>query len=349
MPVADRGGYNPAMLLQSKRRAASVLITALALMLVVALLPYASGLLAGPVLYILWLPAHRKLSGRLPPRVSAAILLALTIFIILVPSFWMLTMVVGEAQAALEGMLSGPLLDRLATLRVGPLAVGPAMVETGRTMLAWIGTNAFALIGTATRFVLSLLFTLVGLYYLLLSPGAAWRAIAPYIPVTAGRADALRERFRAVTYSTVIGTGLNAVVQGILVGGGFALLGISNSAFWGTVTAVLSILPLVGSGLVWGPAALSLMLEGRVGAGLGLVMWGLLVVSNVDNLLRPYVSSRYAHVHPMITLVGAVAGVEYFGLVGLILGPLAIQYFFELIWMFREEHVQGWWEKQPEL
>jgi predicted PurR-regulated permease PerM len=335
------------MLLQSKRRGASVLITGLAVALVIALLPYASGLLAGPVLYILWLPTHRWLSRKLPARVSAGVILVLTLLMLVLPSVWMLTMVVGEAQAALEGMLSGPLLDRIAALQVGPFAVGPAVVETGRTLLAWIGTNAFALIGTATRFVLSLLFTLVGLYYLLLNPGAAWQAVAPYIPVTAARAEALRERFRAVTYSTVIGTGLNAVIQGALVGGGFALVGISNAAFWGTVTAVLSILPLLGSGLVWGPAALSLLLEGRAGAGLGLAAWGFLVVANVDNILRPYVYSRYAHVHPMITLVGAVVGVEYFGLVGLVLGPLAIQYFFELIWMFREEHLPGYWEQQP--
>jgi predicted PurR-regulated permease PerM len=78
---------------------------------------------------------------------------------------------------------------------------------------------------------------------------------------------------------------------------------------------------------------------------LALVLWGFLAVGNVDNLLRPWVYRRFAHVHPMITLVGAVAGVEYFGLVGLVLGPLAIQYFFELVWMFREEHVKGWWEE----
>jgi predicted PurR-regulated permease PerM len=135
-----------------------------------------------------------------------------------------------------------------------------------------------------------------------------------------------------------VGTGLNAVVQGILVSLAFAVAGVPNAAFWGTVTAVLSVLPLVGSGLVWAPAAASLFLTDRTVAAIALVLWGFFVVANVDNFLRPMVYRRFAHMHPMATLVGAVIGVEYFGIVGLVLGPLAIQYFFELIAMYREEY-----------
>ena len=336
------------MLLESKRRAASVLITLLAIALVIALLPYASGLLAGPVLYVLWLPVHQRLTRWLSPRASAAVILALTVLVVVLPGFWLLTLLVGETQSAVASALSGPLLGRLNDLRVGPFPVGTALAQAGDTFFQWLGANAFAMVGTAARFFLGLLFMLVGLYYLLLSPGRAWQVVAPYIPVTPGRAEVLRNRFHDVTWSTILGTGLNAVVQGTMVGGALALAGFSNVVFWGTVTAVFSILPVVGSGLVLGPAALSAFLEGRAGVAIALVLWGFLAVGNVDNLLRPWVYRRFAHVHPMITLVGAVAGVEYFGLVGLVLGPLAIQYFFELVWMFREEHVKGWWE-EPEL
>jgi predicted PurR-regulated permease PerM len=333
------------MLLESKRRAASVLITVLAILLVLALLPYASGLFAGPVLYVLWLPLHQRMARRIPARLSAAIILGLTLLLVVLPGFGLVTLLIAETQAAVNSVLTGPLLERLEALHVGPIALGPALAQAGNTFFQWLGSNAFAMIGTATRFVLGLLFTLVGLYYLLLNPGTAWQAVAPFIPVTADRAAALRERFHDVTWSTVVGTGLNALVQGTMVGGALAIADVSNAVFWGTVTAVLSILPLVGSGLVWGPAALSLILEGRAGAGIALIAWGLVAVANIDNILRPWVYRRFAHVHPMITLVGAVMGVEYFGLVGLVLGPLAIQYFFELIRMFREEHVQGWWEE----
>lgn len=333
------------MLLESKRRAAGVLILALGLALALALLPYISGLLAGPVLYVLWLPLHEALTRRgLRPGLSAGIILALTLLLLVLPGLVLLTLLLGETQGAIESVMAGPVLSRLEQLQVGAFRLGPVLAQAGNSLLQWLGANAFTIIGTATRYVLGLLFMLVGLYYLLLSPGKAWQTVAPYIPVTAERAEALRDRFHAVTWSTVVGTGLNALVQGTLVAVALALAGFPNVVFWGTVTAVLSILPLVGTSLVWGPAALSLLLDGRVLPALGLVAWGALVVANVDSLLRPWVYRRYAHVHPMITLVGAVVGVEFFGLVGLVLGPLAIQYFFELIRMFREEHVEGWWE-----
>lgn len=331
------------MLLESQRRAAAVLTALLALALIVALRPYASGLLAGPVLYILWVPLFRRLTRWLAPGAAAGVILGLTILIVVLPGIWLAGLVVTEARTAVEMVLHGPMLERLAAVQIGRLAVGQLLVEVGNSVFRWLGENAFTVLGTVTRFVLGLLFMLVGLYYLLVGSGSAWAAMVPYIPVTPDRAEALRQRFHDVTWSTMIGIGLNALLQSVLVGGALALADIPNAAFWGVVTAALSILPVVGSGMVWGPAGVSLLMAGRPVAGTVLLAWGFVVVANVDNVLRPWVYQRYAQVHPMITLVGAVAGVEYFGLVGLVLGPLAIQYFFELIRMFREEHVQGWW------
>jgi len=102
---------------------------------------------------------------------------------------------------------------------------------------------------------------------------------------------------------------------------------------------VLAILPVVGSGLVWGPGALALALEGNYGRAIGIAVWGILVVGNVDNVLRPMVFRRWARIHPFITIIGAFAGIQYFGLLGLIIGPLAISYFFELIQMYRAEYL----------
>ena len=109
--------------------------------------------------------------------------------------------------------------------------------------------------------------------------------------------------------------------------------------FWGVVTIVFGILPLVGAGIIWLPAAISLFLSGHPGRAIGLIILGVVVVANVENVIRPYVFKRYSEVHPMITLVGAVLGVSYFGLIGLLIGPLALSYFFEVIRMYREEYL----------
>src|SRR5256886_4395722 len=128
-------------------------------------------------------------------------------------------------------------------------------------LVSWIGSSAFGLIGTATRLALNLTISLFGLFYLLLRPEQTWEAVRPYIPFSAKNAEKLRQRFRDVTTSTIIGTGLTAAVQGLLVGVGFWIVHLPNAVFWGVVTMVFAILPVVGSGLVWGPGAIALLLR----------------------------------------------------------------------------------------
>jgi predicted PurR-regulated permease PerM len=110
---------------------------------------------------------------------------------------------------------------------------------------------------------------------------------------------------------------------------------------WGVITAIFSILPVVGSGMVWVPGALVLALDDRMPQAVALALWGIVVVANTDNLIRPMVFRRWANVHPLITIVGAFGGVRYFGLLGLLVGPLALSYFFELLRMYRQEYVGG--------
>ena len=128
-------------------------------------------------------------------------------------------------------------------------------------------------------------------------------------------------------------------MHGVLVSAGFLVAGLPNAALWGVVTIVFSVLPVLGSGMVWGPGAIALWIDGRPGAGVLLALWGLLVVGNIDYVIRPMVARRFAHVHPLVTLVGALLGVPYFGILGLLIGPLAVSYFFQLITMYREEYL----------
>jgi len=109
--------------------------------------------------------------------------------------------------------------------------------------------------------------------------------------------------------------------------------------FWGVVTMVFAILPVVGSGLVWGPGAIALMIGNHALAGMLLALGGVVIVGNVDYVIRPRVFSRWANIHPLVTLIGALAGVPYFGILGLLIGPLALSYFFELIKMYGDEYL----------
>lgn len=319
---------------------AAWLVAILGVILVIAVAPYASGLLAAPLLYVLFKPLHLWLVLRLKSRaLASAIVIVSAVVTIVLPLVWMVSLLVGQAQDAASTIIKSPILQRLDTLHFGSFAIGPQLREASSRLIEMLGGSAVSLVSTAARLTLNLMLTLFGLYYLLMDPAASWRVIRPFIPFSDENVATLHQRFGDVTKSTVIGSGLSAVIQGILVGLAFVVTGLNDAVFWGAVTVVLAILPVVGGGMVFGPAALVLILKGEVPWGIAMLVWGVVVVGNIDNFIRPYVSRRYAQVHPLITLVGALAGIRYLGIVGLFIGPLALSYFFELLRMYKKEYL----------
>ncbi len=323
----------------SSRQRAALLIGLLGVGLLFAVAPYASGLIGGLVLFVIFAPLHARLERKLSGGVSALLMVMLALLLLVVPTLSFAGLLLDQAQSIASGVMNGPLLDRLRNFQIGDMPIGPRLAGLGEKVVGWLGATAFGFLGHATRIGLNLTIALFMLYYLLLHSNVAWTAVRPYIPFSPANADLLRDRFRDVTVSTVIGTGLVAVIQGAFVALAFWMTGLSNALFWGAVTVVFAVLPVVGSGLVWGPAALSLVLTGRYGAAVALVLLGIVVVGNVDIVIRPAVFRRFAQIHPLVTLVGAIAGVGYFGLLGILIGPLALSYFFELIRMYREEYL----------
>jgi predicted PurR-regulated permease PerM len=228
----------------------------------------------------------------------------------------------------------------METLQLGPFVIGAELRNAGDYIVRWFASSALGFIGAATRSVLNLMIALFGAYFLLLRPDGGWGVLRPFIPFSDENVERLRVRFRDVTNSTVIGVLMVAAIQGALMGGMFLVLGLPNAAFWGVVTALLSILPLVGSGLIWVPACTALGFDGRWGAAIVLAVWGFAVVGSADNVIRPVVYRRWANIHPFVTLIGAFAGIRWFGLLGILVGPLAVSYFFALIEMYSQEYIE---------
>jgi predicted PurR-regulated permease PerM len=307
----------------------------------VAVAPYLPGLLGAGVLYVVCRPAYQRLAPRLGSRVAAIALVASAAALIVLPGVWLTLVVVEQAPGALARLLASDAFDRLAALRVGPVDVGAQLSRAGEGFVAWASRQAFALVGSVTRALLNLLLALVGLYYLLHSADVLWARVRPLIPFSAAGADALRVRFGTVTEATLLGIVATGLAQGTTVGLGFWAVGLPNPVVWGVATALASVLPVLGSALVWGPGVVVLLADGRYLAAGVLAAIGLVVASNIDNVVRPMVYRRHSGVHPMATLLGAFAGVELLGLVGLLLGPLAISYVFELLRLYEEEYGAG--------
>lgn len=324
--------------LATQRQRAAALVATLGIAIATALTPFASGLLGIAVLYVVCAPAHRRLSRRVPPRVSALLVLAVALVLVLLPLAVVVGIVVNEAPGTIAALQGSAILGRMETLRVGGISVGAQMAEAGGTVVAWLSAQALAFFGSAARGTLSLVIAFFGLYYLLLYPGAVWGSVRDFLPFSDQAAEHLRDRFHSVTEATLVGTALTALVQGTLVGLAFWAIGLPSAAFWGVITALVSVLPMLGSALVWVPGVIVLAMGERWGAAVVLAGIGFFA-GNIDNVIRLVVFKKVSNIHPMATLIGAFAGLKYFGLLGVLLGPLAIAYFFEMLALYRLEYV----------
>lgn len=317
---------------------ARTLILVLGVAVALTLVPFAMGLLGAVVLYVLTGPLQRRLSRRLPAGLAATLVLTATVLLVMLPAVWVVGLVVSQAPDSLRTLQDAQLLARLSALKLGPVDVGEQLAAASGTVVAWVSQQALNVFGSAARGLLNLVIALFGLYYLLLFADQTWDWFRQYLPFSEERSEALRERFVGITQATLLGMLLTSLLQGSLIGVAFWGVGLSNPLFWGVVTAFAAVLPLLGSALVWLPGAGVLVLQQNYIGAVVLLFVGAVIASNVDNVVRLIVYRRVANIHPMITLVGAFAGLRYFGLFGVLLGPLAIFYFFELLRMYQEEY-----------
>ena len=317
---------------------ARIVILALCVALAWACAPYLAGLLGAAVLAVVCAPAYRRLQGRLGPRTTALALTVAAAALLVAPVVWLVATAIEEAPGALQRAAASTTFARLQSFEIGPFDVGAQLARAGNDVVAWASSRALSLFGGIARATLNLLLALLGLYYLLRSNGALWARLRPVIPFSRQGADALGERFVRVTEATLLGILVTAASQGLVVGLAFLAVGLPNALVWGVVTAMVSILPVLGSALVWGPGVVVLLANGRYGAALVLFLIGVIVASNIDNVLLPVVYRHVSGLHPMATLVGAFAGIELLGLPGLLLGPLAIAYALELMRLYAEEY-----------
>lgn len=176
------------------------------------------------------------------------------------------------------------------------------------------------------------------LFYLLYTEHHIKNRIIRMFPYKEENAELFAKELISQTYSNVIGAPLLAIIQGIFSIAGFYFFGLSEPIFWGIICGFLSFIPLVGTALVWVPAGLVQLSVGESWQGIGLLIYGAVVITNVDNVFRFVLQKKIADVHPLVTVFGVILGLNWFGLPGLIFGPILISYFLIMIKIYRLEY-----------
>jgi len=297
----------------------------LSLMLVLPFVQYVLG--AVLIAYVLS-PLQGRLEEHVSSTVSALALVAVAVAGFIAPFIIVVWMVAGDAAALAEDL--DPESLRLADLE-GELEdagievdLTEQLAEAGQGLGEAVLSQATELFGAITHLLVGLGLSLFLLYYLLKQGGAFLDWIRETTPLPGDVQDDLYGELDEVMQAVLLGHVLIAIVEGVIAGLGLFATGIPNAAFWTFVMVILSLVPLIGAFLVWGPASAYLLLTGEPLLAAGLFVYSAVVVGIADDYLRPVVVDRYADLSPAIIVVGVLGGIYAFGIMGIFFGPVVL-------------------------
>jgi predicted PurR-regulated permease PerM len=328
-----------------------LLIVAVSVAFAWILWPFYGAVLWATILAIVFAPVCRRLAKSMGQRRNLAALatVAIIVAIVILPATLITASLVQEVSGLYERFRSGELnlarnfqqvLDTLPAWVTGLLdRFGLTDLATVQQRLAdillrgsqFLATKAINIGQTTFEVIISLFIMLYLLFFLLRDGEELVRTIKEAIPLGAEHQRAVFSKFATVIRATVKGTIVIAILQGALGGLIFWFLEIRAALLWGVLMAFLSLLPAVGAALVWVPVAVYFLVTGAVWEGLVLIAYGALVISLVDNLVRPILVGADTKMPDYVVLISTLGGLEVLGMNGIVLGPV-IAAMFMVVW-----------------
>ena len=310
--------------------------------------------LLGLVIAVGVYPLHEKLMRRFGtrhPGVPAALLtavvmllaLCITAFLVFVVGHRVLQLAQQLAKSyenkGAAGLLGTDISNLLARVGLQPEDINQRIAEAAREVAAFLGRGATSIVAGLFTAVFIFIFTTITSYYLLLegSEGTSW--LVEIIPLPNGQVAEIVRDVRDVTRAMLFSTFVMSAYQAVTAGIGYWIFGVDSPLVWASLTGIASILPAVGTALVWAPVSVVVMLSGHVGKGLGVLAWSFLVVVFVaDYILRPKLVGTRIKMNDLLVFIAIFGGIEAFGILGVILGPIAVGVLLSLLRIYQRDY-----------
>ncbi len=303
---------------------------------------FMAGLFSGTVK-----PVHRYLSDKLKGKKNLASILVITgiILTILIPMSFIITMVI--AQAISIGQSVSPFVQKLINeptvlsshleglpLYQDILPYRNIIVQKTGELVGTLSGFLINSLSSVTKITIDAIFSLIimlyVMFYFLTMGNDLLNKILYFLPLDDNKERRLIQRFTSVTRATVKGTIIIGMVQGAICGAAFAITHIQGPVFWGSVMAAASIIPAVGTAIIWVPAMIILLAMGKFFSALILLVLCGLLAGSLDNILRPKLVGKDTEMHDLFVLFGTLGGISMFGIIGIIIGPIVAALFITL-------------------
>ena len=301
--------------------------------------PFVDVLAWATVLVILFYPVHRRLVARTRrPATSAIVSCVLVILVILIPLTLITLALVREFSGAAQGLQqfaaslldpNSPTVGRLLGwispyVDIEQLRDPEAIRGHVQRLSGSLAQSTVGLVGGAVGAVVQVFFIIFTMYYLFRDGERIVGGLTDVLPLETAQSEEIFARTKEVIGASVYGVLVIAVVQGALGGLAFWALGLPSPLVWGVVMTFMSLIPMAGSFVVWVPAAVYLAATGQWGKAGLLAFWGAIVIGSIDNFLRPKLVGERTKLHELLIFFSVLGGLQVFGVLGLVLGPVVL-------------------------
>jgi len=298
--------------------------------------PFWSALALGAVFAIVLYPVYEFILKDVQKRRNLAAFLTVLafVFVVFLPLIFFGSLIFKEVTELAQSDTTTFLGEKVFDFKNYVEGVLPVEVDVQgftENTLGKVASNLGSFFTGFMQVILGLFIMLIALFFFFRDAETIKKQILYLSPLADKYDEQLIEKVKVAINSVVRGALIIAIIQGILTGFGFLVVGISNPALWGGVATIASLIPLLGTPVVILPAVGFLFFTGKIVAGIGLLLWGILVVGLVDNYLRPKLIGRDVKIHPLLILLSVLGGIGFMGSIGFIMGPVILALLFALL------------------
>jgi len=329
--------------MKEKKYFALLILGLIALFLLYASVPFWMGISGAAILYVLLKKPYLKIFNKTNNKVlSAAITILLSLILIVIPILYMLYLGFIEFTYLVNNIpqVEKALAPFLSTFQD---AEWDEIIRDHIDTIAGIISNfGIAALQNIISLTLNIVIMYLILYYALTEHKKAAKYMRDMLPFNEKNSSTLMKEFTHVVNVTFIGNGAASIVLGFLLAAAFFIFGFEHIFFWFVAGTIMAFVPIIGIQVIWIPAGLYKIITGDPVSGIGILIWGAFLSYIFDGYVRQKVQRDVGELHPLISLIGMIIGVMYFGITGIIIGPLVLAVFVLMTRMFREEYLEGW-------